>query len=63
MAESNCANCNFRAKFDNNPNSILGKIWRWHVNWCPGWKGYMTSLPDEERIELAKKYNIKKFQH
>jgi len=61
MADSNCANCAFRAKYDNNPKSFLGRIWRWHTNWCPGWKSYMTSLPDLERIELAKKYNLRKY--
>ena len=61
MTESNCANCAFRAKYDNNPKSILGKIWRWHANWCPGWKQYMTSLSEAERIEVAKKYNMKKY--
>ena len=61
MAENNCANCSFRAKYDNNPKSFLGRIWRWHVNWCPGWKAYMTSLPDEEKTDLAKKYNMKKY--
>jgi hypothetical protein len=61
MAESNCANCGFRAKYDNNPKSLLGRIWRWHASWCPGWKAYITSLMDEERIELVKKYNFKKY--
>lgn len=61
MADSGCANCGFRAKYDKNPRSILGRIWRWHAKWCPGWKGYMTSLPDEERIALARKYDLKKF--
>ncbi len=27
----------------------------------PGWKGYMNSLPDNERKELAQRYNLKKF--
>ena len=35
---------------DNNPKSFLGRIWRWHTTWCPGWKAYMKSLPDEERM-------------
>jgi hypothetical protein len=42
--------------------SILGRIWRWHAGWCPGWKKYMRSLPDEKRIELAEKYNMKKYK-
>ena len=61
MAEIKCATCAFRAKYDNKPRSILGRIWRWHANWCPGWKEYMTSLSDTERTELAKKYNLKKY--
>ena len=59
MAKSNCDNCSFRAKYDNNPKSILGRIWRWHINWCPGWKGYMKNVPDDKRAELISKYNLK----
>jgi hypothetical protein len=62
MAEQNCANCDFRAKYDNNPKSFLGRLWRWHINWCPGWKGYITSLPQDERARLAEKYNFTKYQ-
>ena len=62
MAESSCEKCKFRAKYDKKPKSILGRIWRWHAGWCPGWKKYMRSLPDEKRIELAEKYNLKKFK-
>lgn len=57
-----CANCGFRAKYDQNPRSILGRIWRWHAGWCPGWKAYMSSLPDEDRIRLAEKYNMEKYK-
>ena len=58
MTESNCASCNFRGKYDKNPKSILGRIWRWHINWCPGWKSYMKSLTEEEKSEIKGKYNI-----
>lgn len=61
MSNSGCENCSFRARYDNNPKSLLGRLWRWHVNWCPGWKSYMRSLQDENRIALAKKYNLKKY--
>lgn len=61
MTENNCANCGFRAKYDTNPKSLLGRIWRWHANWCPGWKSYMTLLPENERQALAQKYNMKKY--
>jgi hypothetical protein len=62
MAEQkhNCESCGFRAKYDNNPKSILGRIWRFHINFCPGWKGYMNSLPENKKAELRAKYNIKK---
>jgi hypothetical protein len=62
MPKSGCGNCTMRAKYDRNPKSLIGRLWRWHANWCPGWKGYMASLPAEERIELAKKYKLKKFE-
>ena len=61
MSDQNCANCAFRAKYDNNPRSILGRLWRWHASWCPGWKSYMKSVSDEERITLAEKYKMKKY--
>ena len=63
MAEQNCENCNFRARYDNNPQSFLGKVWKWHAGWCPGWKSYMKSLTDEKRIELAEKYNQSKYKY
>ncbi len=62
MAEQHCAHCGFRAKYDNNPRSLLGRLWRWHINFCPGWKGYFTSLSPEERVTLAERYKFKKYQ-
>jgi hypothetical protein len=58
MAQSNCSTCRFRKKYDNNPQSLLGRLWRWHTNWCPGWKKYMQSLPENERKILKEKYKI-----
>ncbi len=60
MAKHNCEQCKFRAKYDNNPKSFLGKLWRWHINWCPGWKKYYTSQFDERRLELMVQYGINK---
>ena len=56
-----CETCAFRAKYDEKPKSLLGRIWRWHAGWCPGWKSYITSLPDDERKELAKTYQMVKY--
>lgn len=61
MADQSCENCAFRAKYDNNPKSFLGRLWRWHANWCPGWKAYMKSLSDEDRFKIAKQYNMAKY--
>ncbi|MFC1883504.1 hypothetical protein ACFL2O_01925 [Thermodesulfobacteriota bacterium] len=58
MAESGCASCSFRARYDKNPKSILGRLWRWHANWCPGWRSYMKSLPDDEKAEIKTRYNM-----
>ncbi|MFC1863237.1 hypothetical protein ACFL1Z_04705 [Thermodesulfobacteriota bacterium] len=58
MAESNCAGCKFRGRYDKSPKSILGRIWRWHISWCPGWKSYMKSLTEGEKSEIKGKYNI-----
>ena len=62
MAEGKCANCSIRAKYDKNPKSIFGRLWRWHINFCPGWKGYFTSLPIEEKAKLAERYRFTKYQ-
>ena len=52
-----CKNCKLRAKFDHNARSILGRIWRWHIGWCPGWKAYLKSLSDGERKKLTEQYS------
>ena len=44
-----CENCKFRAHYDKKPNSLLGRFWRWHINFCPGWKGYFTSQSEEKK--------------
>ena len=54
-----CANCRFRAKYDKNPKSLAGRFWRWHINFCPGWKTYMKFLDDEDRQRLVEKYGLK----
>lgn len=60
MVQHNCENCSIRAKYDKNPKSLLGRFWRWHINFCPGWKGYITSLDGERREELKVKYQLRK---
>jgi hypothetical protein len=43
-----CAECLLREKSENNPNSLMSKIWRWHTTWCPGWKQYQEYLAQQE---------------
>ena len=62
MADKTCSQCAWRARYDRNPKSLLGRIWRWHAGWCPGWRRYMHSLADQERTALAQKYNLAKFR-
>lgn len=54
----NCEECKRRKKYDNNPKSLGGRFWRWHINWCPGWKGYMNSLSDSEKSDIKVKYQL-----
>jgi hypothetical protein len=60
MAQHNCENRSIRAKYDNNPKSLIGRFWRWHINFCPGWKGYINSLDEEQKQVLKQKYQLKK---
>jgi hypothetical protein len=62
MAEPGCANCKLRARHDQNPKSFLGRLWRWHAGWCPGFKSYLFSLPEGERRALAEKYGLAKYR-
>jgi hypothetical protein len=62
MAGENCAKCRFRAKYDQNRKSLLGRLWRWHINFCPGWKKYFTALPTAEKASIAGKYNFMKYR-
>ena len=45
----NCENCAFRKRYIKNPGSFLGRLWKWHTRWCPGWKRYVASLPEDQR--------------
>jgi hypothetical protein len=51
-----CETCGLRARYDKKPTSILGRFWKWHIGWCPGWKSYLKSLPEEKRKTLVEKY-------
>ena len=56
MENSNCENCKLRAKYDAKPKSLLGRFWKWHIGFCPGWKSFIESLDEERRNEMLLKY-------
>jgi len=57
---SMCENCTMRRMYDKNPKSLLGRIWRWHIGFCPGWKKFFNSLSEEQKAKYTQKYNLKK---
>lgn len=54
-----CENCKLRAHYDQHPKSLMGRFWRWHIGFCPGWKAYFASLEAEQQQLLREKYNLK----
>jgi len=59
MKTHQCEECKLRAKYDKDPKSFIGRFWRWHIKFCPGWKGYMKSLDENKKLGLRDKYQIK----
>jgi len=43
-----CANCGLRKKAEAKPKSLFGRLWYWHIKWCPGWKAYQAYLAKQE---------------
>ncbi len=62
MTASGCATCKLRAKADQKPTSFMGRLWRWHAGWCPGFRAYILSLPEAERRTVAAQYNLRKYR-
>ncbi|TET81881.1 MAG: hypothetical protein E3J37_08390 [Anaerolineales bacterium] len=48
---SNCENCSWRKRADENPGSIIARLWRWHTTWCPMWKAYQKALAESDEIK------------
>ncbi len=42
--QSKCHTCSIRARAAEKPQSFMARFWRWHINWCPGWKAYLKEL-------------------
>lgn len=50
-----CATCRFHRYADRKPRSLLARLWRWHTNWCPGWRSYQRHLAAAEADQPAAK--------
>lgn len=57
-----CESCPMRARYERNPRSLLGRFWRWHINFCPGWKAHFLSLDEKKRQALREKYAFTKYK-
>ena len=64
MAEQKfpCETCKLRAHYDKNPKSLRGRFWRWHINFCPGFKAYFTHQDEDTKAALREKYSFTKYQ-
>ncbi len=60
MAEPSCATCKLRARYDRDPRSLLGRLWRWHTGWCPGFKAYLQGLTEQERQRVIERYALRR---
>jgi hypothetical protein len=46
---SKCADCAWRKRSEENPKSLMARIWRWHTKVCPTWKAYQRELARREQ--------------
>lgn len=44
-----CENCPTRKKAEANPKTLMARVWRWHLGWCPGWKAYQKHLAEQTK--------------
>jgi hypothetical protein len=53
-----CNQCKWKKKYESAPTSWIGRIWKWHTRYCPGWKEYLESLSSEEKTTLLQRYQL-----
>jgi hypothetical protein len=51
---SRCENCKFCQHFLEKPETLLGRLWKWHTTWCPAWKRYQKELAEKDKRQNAK---------
>jgi hypothetical protein len=47
MAQHGCEVCRLRAYAERRPTSLIGRLWRWHTKWCPGWRAYQRHRAEQ----------------
>ncbi len=52
---SRCETCGFCKYCEKHPDTIVGKVWKWHTTWCPCWKSYQEELAERQKLERAAK--------
>lgn len=62
MVKHKCECCQIKAMYDAKPTSLVGRLWKWHINFCPGWKAYFMSLSKEEKDEIRIRYSFSKYR-
>lgn len=55
-----CDTCPLRGAYDKNKKSLLGRFWRWHINFCPGWSAYYKTLDLEARQKIKVEYDFER---
>jgi len=58
MTQHSYEQCSIRAKYDKAPKSLIGRFWRWHIKFCPGWKKYFNSLDETKKEMLKERYKL-----
>ncbi len=53
-----CDKCPLRGAYGK--KTIIGRLWRWHINFCPGWRKYYKSLNDQEREAIKRDYDFER---
>jgi len=55
--EHKCENCGWRKRADENPESIIARLWIWHTTWCPMWKAYQKTLAESGQNDIPAHLN------
>lgn len=53
-----CEDCGLRKRAEEKPKSLLGRLWFWHINWCPGWRAYQAHLAEQETQAISSPKSI-----